>query len=65
MTVKLLNCSVYANIYGVIENGQTVGTIELKLAGREAGKAFTQTWSSKHTRRDIRKAWTDYRKHNR
>ena len=62
MQIKLLNCTNYANIYGVIENGKTVGTIELKLAGREAGKVFAETWSSKYTRRDIRKAWNNRNK---
>lgn len=61
MQIKLLNSTNYANIYGVIENGETVGTIELKLAGREAGKVFVETWSSKYGKRDIRKFWNTCR----
>lgn len=39
MTVERINCTDYANIYGVYDNdGKPIGTVEVKIAGWEAGK---------------------------
>lgn len=64
MTVKRINMTDYANIYGVYDNGVIVGTIEVKIAGREAGKSFTNAWKAGYTKRDIRKAYNAWRKAN-
>ena len=65
MTVEFLNPTQYANIYGVYDGtGKPVGTVELTIAGRDAGMITCYTLSGRHTRRDIRKAWNEYRKHN-
>ena len=62
MQLKLLNATDYANIYGIIENGRTVGTIEHKIAGREAGKKFFNSWTGKYNKRDIRKFYRELNK---
>ena len=66
LTVEKLNATTYANIYGVYnEAGQPVGTVELKIAGRDAGKVTCYTLIGKYTRRDIRKAWNAHKRRNR
>lgn len=62
MEVKRINCTDYANIYGVFDGEKKVGTVELKIAGWESGKVFCNAWAIGYTKRDIRKAWTAYRK---
>jgi mevalonate pyrophosphate decarboxylase len=58
MTVKLLNQTNYANIYGLIdENGKTIGTKEIILAGRNAG-TYYDSWSA-HTKRQIKKMFKE------
>ena len=61
MQLKYLNGTDYANIYGIIENGATVGTIEIKIAGREAGKKFFKSWTGKYNKRDIRRFYKELR----
>jgi len=49
----------YANIYGVYESsGKPVGTVEVRLAGRDVGTYF-YSLSGKYTRRDIRKFYRE------
>lgn len=62
LKVELGNQTDYANIYVVTAEGKTVGTIEVKLAGREAGKSFVSSFSAKYGKREIRKAYNLYRK---
>lgn len=58
MKVEQINATDYANIYGVYnESGQPIGTVEVKLAGREAGKVFCYSLTGKYNKRDIRKFW--------
>lgn len=57
--VELINTTNYANIYGIYTKaGQAIGTAEVKLAGREAGKTFFYTLTGKYSRADIRKIYT-------
>jgi hypothetical protein len=54
MTVKLLNQTNYANIYGLIdENGKTIGTKEVRLAGQDVN-TYYDSWSA-YTKRQIKK----------
>ena len=57
--LTLGGASDYANIYKITQDGRTVGTIEIKLAGREAGKKFFNSWDGKHTKRDIRRIYKE------
>lgn len=60
MTVERINCTDYANIYGVYDNdGKPIGTVEVKIAGYEAGKVFCYALTGKYNRRDIRKFYTE------
>ena len=61
-TVARINETNYANIYGVKDStGRIVGTVEDRLAGRDVGTYFT-AWAAGYGKRDIRKAFTAYRK---
>ena len=62
MILELANASDYANIYRISENGATVGTIEVKVAGREAGKKFFNSWTGKYNKRDIRRFYKELTK---
>lgn len=59
MILKLTGASDYANIYSIIENGAAIGTIEHKIAGREAGKKFFNSWTGKYNKRDIRRFYKE------
>ena len=61
MTVERINMTDYANIYGVYDStGKPIGTVEERLAGRDVG-TYCYSLSAKYTKRDIRKAFTEYR----
>ena len=58
MIVKLLNQTNYANIYGLVdENGKTIGTKEVILAGRNAG-TYYGSWSA-YTKKQIKKMFQE------
>ena len=59
--VVFSNCTQYANIYSVIVNGHVIGTAEVKISGREAGKIFFLSWDRNYTRRDIRTLYRKYK----
>ena len=60
MTVERINCTDYANIYGVYDNtGKPIGTVEVKIAGWEAGKVFCYSLTGKYSKRDIRKFYME------
>lgn len=61
MTVKLVNMTNTANIYGVYENDNRIGTIEIKLVGPYCG-TYARTCSGRYTNRDIKKFFNAYRK---
>ena len=55
MKVERINMTDYANIYGVYEdNGKPVGTVEVRLAGRDVG-TYCYSLVGKYNKRDIRK----------
>ena len=62
MILELANATNYANIYRISENGATVGTIEIILAGANAGRSRACTWSGKYTKRDIRRFYKELKK---
>lgn len=62
MQLKQTGATDYANIYGIFENGEQIGTIEHKIAGREAGKMFFLSWTGKYNKRDIRKFYKELNK---
>lgn len=53
MEIKLMNCTNYANIYGLFENGKVIGTKEVRLAGIDC-KTYYDTWS-KYSKKEIKK----------
>lgn len=56
MKVERINCTDYANIYGVYDStGKPIGTVEVKIAGWEAGKVFCYSLTGKYNKRDIRR----------
>lgn len=61
MKVELINRTDYANIYGVYDStGKLVGTVEVRLAGRDVG-TYYDSWCGKYTKRDIRKIFNSFR----
>lgn len=62
MILELANATNYANIYSIKENGATVGTIEIILAGANAGHSRACTWSGKYTKCDIRRFYKELKK---
>lgn len=58
---ELANMTNYANIYKITENGATIGTIEIILAGANAGHSRCCVWSGKYTKRDIRRFYKELR----
>lgn len=53
MTIEKINATNYANIYGIYDKtGKAIGTVEVKLSGRDAG-SYAYSLSGKYTRRDI------------
>ena len=62
MTVKLINQTHAANIYGVYDQaGQPIGTVEEKLFGYDAG-TYAYALCGKYTKRDIKKYYNEYKK---
>ena len=62
MTVEQIGRTNYANIYGIYSPaGEVVGTAEIVLAGRYAGKYF-YTLSGKYTRKQIEKIFYSARR---
>ena len=54
MQVERIAETQFSNIYGIYENnGQPIGTAELKIAGREAGKIYFYSLSGRYTRKQI------------
>ena len=63
MTVERISETDYANIYGVYDpSGKPIGTVEVKIAGWEAGKTFCYSLTGKYTKRDIRKFFNSSRR---
>lgn len=61
MKVELINKTNYANIYGIYEgSGRPIGTIECKLAGRDAG-TYAYSLTGKYNKRDIKRFYNEYR----
>lgn len=61
MTVKRINATHYANIYGVYdETGKMIGTVEERLAGRDTG-TYCNSISAKYSKRDIRRFFKESR----
>lgn len=53
MVKEKINSTDYANIYGLYTDaGQVIGTMEVKLAGRNAG-TYYYTLSGRYTRKQI------------
>lgn len=61
MRVKQINATQYANIYGLYDEEKIIGTVEIKIAGREAGKTFFYSLTGKYNKRDIRRFFKEYR----
>ena len=61
MRVKQINATQYANIYGVYDEEKIIGTVEIKIAGRESGKTFFYSLIGKYNKRDIRRFFKEYR----
>ena len=62
MTVERINMTDYANIYGVYEDsGQPVGTVEVRLAGRDVG-TYCYSLVGRYNKRDIRRFYNEARK---
>ena len=60
MTVEYLNGTDYARIYGVYdETGKPIGTVEHKIAGREAGKVYCYSLTGKYNKRDIKRFYKE------
>lgn len=55
MTKELINQTDYANIYGIYdETGKAIGTVEVRLAGRDVG-TYCYSLTGKYNKRDIRR----------
>lgn len=60
MTVKFLNATNYANIYGLFDGEKCIGTKEVRLAGIDCNTYF-DSWS-KYTKREIKKMFREIEK---
>lgn len=73
LKVKRVNDTDYATMFVIYddeyltdgwiarnEEGAIVGSGELKIAGREAGKLFVMSFAKKYTVRELRKAVRDH-----
>jgi hypothetical protein len=61
MKVELINQTNYANIYGIYEkNGKLIGTVEVRLAGRDVG-TYCYSLCGKYNKRDIRRFYNAYK----
>lgn len=61
MKVELINQTNYANIYGIYEtSGKPIGTVEVRLAGRDVGTYF-YSLVGKYNKRDIRRFYNTYK----
>lgn len=56
MITRYINGSDYANIYGVFDDsGKQIGTVEICIAGINAGKKRFTSWAGKYNGNDIRR----------
>ena len=61
MKVELINKTNYANIYGIYEtSGKPIGTVEVRLAGRDVG-TYCYSLCGKYNKRDIRRFYNTYK----
>lgn len=61
MKVELINQTNYANIYGIYEkSGKPIGTVEVRLAGRDVG-TYCYSLVSKYNKSDIRRFYNTYK----
>ena len=61
MKVELINQTNYANIYGIYEtSGKPIGTVEVRLAGRDVG-TYCYSLCGKYNKRDIRRFYNTYK----
>ena len=61
MKVELINATNTANIYGVYDKtGKPIGTVEITLAGRNAG-THAYSLSGKYNKRDIMRFYKEGR----
>jgi hypothetical protein len=61
MKVELINQTNYANIYGIYEkSGKLIGTVEVRLAGRDVG-TYCYSLCGKYNKRDIRRFYNTYK----
>ena len=64
MIVRLVNQTHTANIYGVFENDERIGTVQVVLIGPNCGaRAFT--YKGKYNKRDIMRFYRQARKEER
>ena len=55
---EVINRTHYANILGLYdESGKAIGTMEVRLAGRDVG-SYCYSLTSKYNKRDIRKMFS-------
>lgn len=61
MTVELINQTTWANIYGIYDTaGRPIGTVEITLAGRNAG-TYAYSLCGKYNKRDIMRFYKEGR----
>lgn len=59
MTKELINRTDYANIYGLYDNnGKPIGTMEMRLAGRDCG-TYYYSLCGKYNKKDIRRMFKE------
>lgn len=59
MTKEIINQTNYADIYGIYEDsGKAIGTVEVRLAGRDVG-THCYSLSGKYSKRDIRRFYNN------
>ena len=59
MKKELINATDYANIYGLYDDdGKPIGTMEVRLAGRDVG-TYCYSLTGKYNKRDIRRLFKE------
>jgi len=59
MTKELINQTNYVNIWGLYdESGKPIGTMEVRLAGRDCG-TYCYSLTGKYSNRDIRRMFKE------